>query len=178
MTFLEIYDNNKNKNDISIILNTIYKFIVTYEKYSLYINFIDDEGYKTFIKNKYYELYNYLPNESIIFKNEYKSLSELRKYLLTNKKFKIYSEDREEYIEIIKKDVNFLENSQIGKIFGILNSNDIELLCNKTNEKFYKEEKAKEVQKLYEKFDFDKRDINQRNKYINNYIDNYLKILE
>ena len=76
MTFLEIYDNNKNKNDISIILNTIYKFIVTYEKYSLYINFIDDEGYKTFIKNKYYELYNYLPYESIIFKNEYKSLSE------------------------------------------------------------------------------------------------------
>ena len=101
-----------------------------------------------------------------------------KKYLLTNKKFKIYNEDREEYIEIIKKDVNFLENSQIEKIFGILNSNDIELLCNKTNEKFYKGEKAKEVQKLYEKFDFDKRDINQRNKYINNYIDNYLKILE
>ena len=36
------------------IINSIYDFIITYESKSLYINFIDEEGYKAHIKNKYY----------------------------------------------------------------------------------------------------------------------------
>ena len=181
LTFLEIYNNKKEtlrQGKIKIISNAIKGFIKAYEKYSLYFNFIDDEGYKTYIKNKYIELYNYLPIKSIIFENEYKTIPELRKYLLNNKKFKIYNEDKAQYVEIIKKNVKFAENRQIKEIFGVVNENDLVLLCKREVEEFYKGEKAKEVQKFYEKFDFDNKDINQRNKYFNKFIDNYLKIVE
>ena len=181
LTFLEIYNNKKEtlrQGKIKIISNAIKGFIKAYEKYSLYFNFIDDEGYKTYIKNKYIELYNYLPIKSIVFENEYKTIPELRKYLLNNKKFKIYNKDNAQYVEIIKKKVKFAENRQIKEIFGVVNENDLVLLCNREVEEFYKGEKAKEVQKFYEKFDFDNKDINQRNKYFNKFIDNYLKIVE
>ena len=184
LSILEIYNNNKNKKnqneDIQKIFNSIYKFIISYEKYSLYINFIDDEGYKTYIKNKYHELYNYLSNDNDLFENDYKTTSELRKHLLNNMKFKIYDYYGERYIDIIKKDVKFMKNEEIGKKYGSLNENEIMLLYNSINEDkgFYKGEKAKEAKKFYEKFDYDKKDEFQRNKYFNSYIDNYLSIFE
>ena len=86
-----IFKNNQlyYEKDLNNILKSILKFIFTYERYSLYINFIDDEGYKTHIKNIYDELYNYLSFEPKLYEENYKSSSELRKYLLNNKNIKI-----------------------------------------------------------------------------------------
>ena len=43
---------------------------------------------------------------------------------------------------------------------------------------FYRGIKAKEAKNFYEVFDYDKKDIKQRNKFFDGFVDNYLKILE
>ena len=43
---------------------------------------------------------------------------------------------------------------------------------------FYKGSKAREVQKFYEKFDYDNKDKIERNIYLKKYVDNYLNILK
>ena len=102
LEFLELYDEIKDKyiNEItSFIPYLIACYIKTYEKYSFYINFIDDEGYKAYIRSLYDELFNYLPSKEHLYdEKKFKSYSDLRKFLLTNKKFKLYYTDKSEYI--------------------------------------------------------------------------------
>jgi len=179
LNLIEIYYKNKNnfRREISFIFDLIEKFLTTYETYSLYINFIEEEGAKTFIKNKYDELYDYLPSFIKLYPKTYKSTKKLRKYLLKNKIFKYYGN---EYINIIEKNINFVNNEKTKEKYSSLKENEIEALNISINEiiQFYKGEKAKEVKNFYEKIDYDKKDNKQRNKFFNDIVNNYLSIIE
>ena len=176
LNLIEVYYQNTNvsNKEINSIFKLIEGFMKKYEQYSLYINFIDEEGSKTFIKNKYDKLFNYLPSFIKLYPKTYKSTYKLRKYLLKNKLFK-YKED--EYIDIIEKNVEFVNNE---KVNSSPKENEIEALkiSFSENNHFYKDIKAKEVKNFYEKFDYDKKDINQRNKYFGNLVKDYLNIVE
>ena len=180
LNLLELYFKIKNiyTEKSSLILDYISKFIKVYESYSLYINFIDKEGSKTFIKNKYDELFYLLPSYIKLYPRDYKSILELRKYFLNNKKFKFYKNDY--IIDIIEKDINFIKKEKYNEIYPVPTENDIKTLNISLNNNyhFYKGEKAEKAKIFYEKFDFDKKDNNQRNKYFNNLIDSYLNILD
>ena len=116
LNLLEIYLKLENDKDeeISFVRKSIMKFIKAYEKYSLYINFIDEEGAKTYMKNKYDELYEYLPSIIKLFPKEYKSNYDLRKYLLDKKRFKLIDNT---FIKIEQKKVNFINEEKLAKLY-------------------------------------------------------------
>ena len=80
----EDLNKNKEKEEIKNIINSINKFIDTYEKESLYINFIEKEGYKTYIKNKYDTLFENQQLDNDLYDKDYKTIDEFRDYLLQN----------------------------------------------------------------------------------------------
>ena len=102
LNLIKIYYQNKDKikDEETFIFDSIEKFLINYETYSLYINFIEEEGVKTFIKRKYDELFDNLPSYIKLYPKTYMTIPKLRKYLLKNKIFKNYNN---EYINIIEK---------------------------------------------------------------------------
>ena len=105
------------------------KFIISYEKNSLYMNFIDDEGSKTFIK-EIYDKYNDENSTSYKLNEEnYKSIYELREYLLINKKFKLYYDKKDiQYTNIIEKKVIFVDKEKLERIYPPLNEHELEFM--------------------------------------------------
>ena len=170
-------ENDKDE-EISFVRKSIMKFIKAYEKYSLYINFIDEEGAKTFIKNKYDELYAYAPRYIKLYPNEYKSNYELRQYLLNKKKFKLVNNTS---INIVSKKVNFISEEKIKKIYPPP-KNEIELeslhIPTDKDKSFYKGDKANEVKNFYETFNYDSSNKVQREKFSEKLIESYLSIVE
>ena len=154
-------------------MNSILYFIETYESDSLYINFIHEEGHKTFIKKKYDKLFENISLDS----DNYKSIIDLRSYLLNNTIFKYYDDNKnEKKIKINKKEVKFIKNEEIDKICGTLNNIDKRLLFNSFNENnnFFKKPK---YSKFFDKIEYDKNNTQQRNKIFKDYIDNYFNII-
>ena len=172
-------EKRKIKNKINEIINSIYNFIITYESKSLYINFIDEEGHKTYIKNKYDELFCNNIKDIKFYNDDYKSIDELRDYLLKNKKFSFYDNTELRQKKIIKQKINFVKKDE--KVEGLTDI-DKKLLFNSFNEntKFFKGEKSNKISKFFEKIEYDKKGIDnrQRKNIIKNYIDNYLNLIK
>ena len=170
---LENEINNNYKN----IMNSISNFITTYEQYSLYINFIDEEGHKTYIKNKYDKIFQNYENINL-YDKDYKSNSDLRKYFLENKNilFKFFDNKKEGNIKIFEKKVNFVENE---KLCGIINNIEKKLLFNYFNEntKFIKGLKEDKVKNFFEKIEYNKNNTQERNEILKNYVNNYFNII-
>ena len=170
---LENEINNNYKN----IKNSISNFITTYEQYSLYINFIDEEGHKTYIKNKYDKIFQNYENINL-YDKDYKSNSDLRKYFLENKNilFKFFDNKKEGNIKIFEKKVNFVENE---KLCGIINNIEKKLLFNYFNEntKFIKGLKEDKVKNFFEKIEYNKNNTQERNEILKNYVNNYFNII-
>ena len=80
-------------------MDNILDFMTTYEKYSIYLNFIDEEGHKAYIKSKYDILFPKL-NKDELYNNAYKSIEDLRKYLLENKKFSYFDNTQKKEMDI------------------------------------------------------------------------------
>ena len=179
---LETNLDEKAKENLLKIREELFEFIKTYENNSLYFNFIDEEGHKTYIRKKYDEIYyKLLPKNIKLYNQDYKDISSLRKFFLleNQKKFKFYYNEEEMEIQIIKKSVNFCENRDIKKICGIIKDNDKMWLINSFNEnsQFFIGPNAEKVRKFFKKIDFDNIDENEKNNIFNNYIENYLSIL-
>ena len=179
LNLIEIYYKIKNNvsNNILSISKLINEYIKAYEKYSLYINFIDKEGIKTYIKNKYDEIFCNFPPHIKFYNAEYKSTSELRRYLLKNKKFNFKNEKN---IDIIEKNIKFIKKEEINEIYPPLNEHEIEALNMRINEEntLYIGSKAREVKKFLKKFDYDNSNEKVKNNYFKDYIDSYLSIFE
>ena len=158
------------------------KFIISYEKNSLYMNFIDDEGSKTFIKEIYDKLNAKNSNLYKLCEKNYKSIYELREYLLSNKKFKLYYDKKDiQYMNIIEKKVIFVDKEKLERIYPPLNEYELEFMniwINSNNNKYFKGEKKEEAKKLFEKFDYENRDDKQRDIYFNRHVDSFLNIIE
>ena len=173
-------EDKRIKNErISKIMSSIFNFMTTYEKYSIYLNFIDEEGYKSYIKSKYHELFPKLPKD-ILYNNDYKSIEELRKYLLENKKFSYFDNAKEKEMEIIREKVTFVEDEKISKNCGNIDNINKSFLFNTFNENnnFYKGSKKERVKKFFEEIEYNEKiDSNQKNKILKEYIDNYLNII-
>ena len=173
-------DKRIKKEGIDEIMSYIFNFITTYEKYSLYLNFIDEEGYKTYIKSKYDELFPKL-SKDILYDNDYKSIEDLRKYLLESKKFSYFDDSEEREMEIIRKEVIFVEDEKINKNCGKIDNINKKFLFNTYNENnsFYKGSKKERVMRFFEEIEYNgKIDTNQKNKILKEYINNYLNILD
>jgi len=160
-------------------MNNIFSFMTTYEKYNLYLNFIDKEGYRTYIKSKYDELFPKLP-EDILYDYNYKSIEDLRKYLLEKKKFLYFDDTKEREMEIIRKKVIFVEDEKINKSYENIDNINKKFLFNTYNENnnFYKGSKKERVMRFFEDIEYNEKiNTNQKNKILREYIDNYLNIL-
>ena len=152
-------------------------FIINYEKKSLYINFINEEGYKYHIKDLYEEINN---NEEKLNDKDFKSISELRNFFLTNKNFEYFyfnSENKlklKKEMKIIEKKVNYFKkdksnhHDEIKKSF-LLNYHHIK--------EFYIGPKANIVKKFFEQIDYEKLNANERFKYFNEYIKIFNEII-
>ena len=172
-------DKRTKKERIGEIMKYIFSFITTYEKFSLYLNFIDEEGFRTYIKSKYDELFPKLPKD-ILYDNNYKSIEDLRKYLLENKKFSYFDDSKDKIMEIIRKEVIFVEDEEINKNCGNIDNINKKFLFNTFNENnnFYKGLKKERVMKFFEEIEYNEKiDTNQKNKILKEYIDNYLSII-
>ena len=173
-------DKRIKKERIDEIMSYIFNFITTYEKYSLYLNFIDEEGYKTYIKSKYDELFPKL-SKDILYDNDYKSIEDLRKYLLESKKFSYFDDSEDREMEIIRKEVIFVEYEKINNNCGKIDNINKKFLFNTYNENnsFYKGSKKERVMKFFEEIEYNEKiDTNQKNKILKEYINNYLNILD
>ena len=116
-----------------------------------------------------------------LYDNDFKDFDSLRKYFLGNQnKFTFYFNKQKKEMPIIKKTVKFFENEDINEICGTINDVDKKLLCNSYNEnnKLFKGPNAQKISKFFEKIDYDNKDENQKDKIFNNYIENYLSIIE
>ena len=176
LELLELYFQIKNgieNNNSPFIFNSIVAYLNIYEKYSLYINFIDTEGSKTFIKFLCYKFFNCSKDKS-----ELKSV--LRKYLLENKKFELYYDEGKDYINIIKKNVLFVEKEIINNYYGYHENGENESLHISINEnsELFKGKKKKEVKKFFEPFEYDNKSQEKIFKYFSEHVDNYLSIFE
>jgi len=172
-------DKRIKKERIDEIMSHIFSFITTYEKYSLYLNFIDEEGYRTYIKSKYDELFPKL-SKDILYDNDYKSIEDLRKYLLKKKKFSYFDDSEEREMEIIRKEVIFVEDEKINKNCGKIDNIHKKFLFNTYNENnsFYKGSKKEIVMRFFEDIEYNEKiDTNQKNKILKEYIENYLNII-
>ena len=130
------------------------------------------------MKNKYDELYEYLPSNIILYPKEYKSNYDLRKYLLDKKRFKLIDNT---FIKIEQKKVNFINEEKLAKLYPPpKNENELEALRipTKKNKCFYKGEKAKEAKNFFQLFDYDSSNNVQKAKFGEELINSYLKIIE
>ena len=114
------YFIDKKKYEKSFIKDSIEQFISVYEKYSLYINFIEEEGVKTYIKNKYDELFSLISKDIKLYPDNYKTKFELRKYLLNKKQFNMPGNKD---INIIEKNVSFINEKNWKKYIPIQRPN-------------------------------------------------------
>jgi len=143
------------------------------------LNFIDEEGHKTYIKSKYDKLCSEF-NKDILYNNDYKSIEDLRKYLLENKKFSYFDNTKKREMEIIQKEVNFINDEKINIIYGDLDNINKEFLFNTFNENnnLFIGSKKERVMKFFEEIKYNEKiDTNQKNKTFKEYIDNYLSIV-
>ena len=167
------------KESIDKIMDHILAFMTTYEKYSIYLNFLEEEGHKTYIKSKYDEVFPEVCKD-ILYNNDYKSIEDLRKYLLNKKKFLYFDNTKKREMEIIKKKVNFIEDDEKNKIYGNFDNIYKRFLFNTFNENnnLFIGSKKQRVMEFFEKIKYNEEiDTNQKNKAFKEYIDNYLNII-
>ena len=144
------------------------------------MNFIDDEGHKTYIKNKYDQIFEKLPPNIKLYDEDYKSISDLRHYLLDNNiSFKYYIKGRPAKLKIFKKNVITTKNEELENICGSLSDIDKKLLFNSFNEniQFFKGPKADKVKNFFAKIEYDKKSNQDKNKILKEYVDNYFDII-
>ena len=150
------------------------------KKVFFYLNFIEEEGHKTYIRNKYDKIFKNLPPDVKLYDENYKSISDFRHYLLNNDiSFKYYFNEKSEKIKILKKNIIYIKNKEEKDNREILSNIDKKLLFNSYNEntKFFKGSKIDKVTKFFNKIEYNKSNSQEKTKILKDYLDNYFNVV-
>ena len=164
--------NVPRKKGINKINDSIFDFILSYEEKSLYINFINSEGYKSHIKKRYDELYSKYIGKVKFYRDDYKSYCELRDFLIKNHNYEVSTNRK---IKILLKEIQFSRREKIDD--DIIK--EFKYLKNTYNDNlpFFRGEKEREIKEILKEVDLYNKDKIKRNKYINSYASNLMSII-